>query len=70
MKATSRPFKSRHDSGRCPLCKKRIVKGQVIQRLETTATWNKEELSSRGKINTRRCFADYVHAKCLEERDA
>ncbi len=69
MKLAGRPFRARHDSGRCSICKKPISKGQMIRRLETTATWSKEKITYRGRAYGVRCFADYVHDECLEDKD-
>ena len=68
MKTSSRPFKARHDSGRCPICTKHILKGETIQRLENTANWW-EDKASDGIVIKVICYADYVHASCLEERN-
>ena len=68
MKAASRPFKSKYDSGRCAACKFRIAEGDTIARLEVTVSWTEEE-QSYGKAYLKNCYADYVHHKCLEERN-
>ena len=68
MKPSSRPFNSKYDSGRCPICTKHILKGETIQRLENTADWW-EDKASDGKVVKAVRYADYVHAKCLEERN-
>ena len=70
MKAASKPFTSKYDSGRCPICQRRISKDALIQRLETTYSWTEEGQNKYGKAYLKMCYADYVHAKCLEERNA
>ncbi len=65
MKAATKPFASKYDSGRCPVCKRRISKGAVIVRLEETASWTVEERSRSGKAYLRVCYAEYAHEKCL-----
>ena len=70
MKASSRPFKAKHDSGRCPVCRRRIVKGQSIVRLDKTATWVEGKRTipnGSGNFFTVLKTTDYVHAQCLEE---
>jgi hypothetical protein len=67
MKTSGKPFPSKYDSGRCPICMRRIVKGQLIVRLETTISWVAEKLSKHNKAYLTRCHADYVHEECLEE---
>ena len=72
MKTTGRKFKSKYDSGRCPICKRRIVKGDLIQRLEKEVTWieqNRLILNSGGRFFTDLKTAKYAHAKCLEDKD-
>ena len=72
MKATSRPFKSKYDSGRCPLCKRRISKDDLIQRLEKTVTWIESKRlipHGGGRFFTDQKTANHAHAKCLEERN-
>ena len=67
MKPSGRPFPSKYSSGRCALCKKPIVKGDLIQRLEKSANWW-EDKAVGGRIKKVVRFSDYVHEKCLEER--
>ncbi len=71
MKAASRPFKSKYDSGRCPRCKLRIVKDDLIVRLETPVTWIESKLipHGRGKFFRNKRTSKHAHAKCLEERN-
>ena len=70
MKAASKPFKSKYDSGRCPICKRRISKDALIQRLDKTATWvegKRTMPNGSGNFFTVLKTTDYVHAQCLEE---
>ena len=70
MKAASRPFKSKYDSGRCPICKQRIAKGHSIVRLEKTAIWLEQKRlipNGRGRFFVDKLSSQYAHAKCLEE---
>ena len=73
MKAASKTFKSKYDSGRCPICKRRISKDAMIVKLEKTVKWIESKRlipNSGGTFFTDLKTADYVHAKCLEERNA
>ena len=72
MKASSRPFKAKHDSGRCPACKKRITKDTPIVRLEKEVTWLEGKRlipHGRGRFFTDLKSADYAHAECMEDKD-
>ena len=64
-------FKSKYNSGRCGICKKRIVEGQLIVKLEKPITWIESKLipHGRGKFFRNKRTSEYVHAKCLEERN-
>ncbi len=70
MKAATSPFASKYTSGFCPVCKRRILKGQAIVRLEKPVQWiAQRRLVPRGGG---RFFIDpqtskYAHAECLEE---
>ena len=71
MKAASRPFKSKYDSGRCPICKRRISKDALIVRLEKNVTWIESKRlipNSGGRFFTNLKTSNHAHAKCLEER--
>ena len=72
MKAASKPFKSKYDSGRCPICKRRISKDALIVRLEKTVTWIEQKRlvpNGRGRFFTDQKTADYAHAECIEEKE-
>ena len=66
-----RPFKSKYDSGRCGICKRRILKDQLIVKLETPITWIESKLipHGRGKFFRNKRTSAYVHTECLEERN-
>ena len=75
MKAASRPFKSKYDSGRCAVsnCRRRIIKGDLIVRLEKTVTWIESKRlipHGGGRFFTNLKTANHAHAKCLEERNS
>ena len=68
----SRPFKSKYNSGRCPVCKRRILADDLIVRLEKTVTWIESKRlipNSGGRFFTDLKTADYAHAECMEERN-
>lgn len=70
MKAASRLFKSKHDSGRCPICRRRIVKGQLIVRLEKPVSWIEQKKlipHSGGRFFVDQQSSQYAHGDCLEE---
>ena len=77
MKAASRPFKAR-EYGKCPIENgvrgehHTIKKGDLIVRLETRVVWPEMRCSIglQSKPFTVQCSTDYVHSKCLEERNA
>ena len=72
MKSSSRPFKSKYNSGRCPVCKRRILADDLIVRLEKTVTWIESKRlipHSGGRFFTDLKTADYAHAECIEERN-
>ena len=68
MKATSRPFKSKH-SGRCAICKRVISEGELMVRLDKRTAWNEERasLGMYGKRYSVLRTSNYAHAQCLEE---
>ena len=69
MKASSRPFKSKYNSGRCGICKRRIIKDQLIVKLEIPIVWIQSKLipHGRGKFYRNEKTSAYAHAECLEE---
>ena len=72
MKAASRPFKAQYNSGRCAVCRNRIVKYTLIVKLEKTATWIESKRlipNSGGRFFTDLKTADYAHAECMEVQD-
>jgi hypothetical protein len=71
MKASSRPFKAKHDGGRCPICRRRISKGALIVRLERVVTWIEQKRlvpNGRGRFFVDQQSSQYAHSKCLDER--
>ena len=72
MKAATRPFKSKYDSGRCPICRRRISKDALIVKLDKPIVWIEQKRMiprGGGRFFTDRKESQYVHAKCLEERN-
>ena len=72
MKAATRPFKSKYNSGRCPVCTRRIIADDLIVRLEETFTWIESKRlvpHGRGRFFTDLKTADYAHAECMEDKD-
>ena len=70
MKAASRLFKSKYTSGRCPVCKLRIVEGQLIVRLDKPVSWIERKRlmqNSGGMFFTDQKSSQLAHADCLEE---
>ena len=70
MKAASAPFASKYDSGRCPVCKRRISKGAMIVRLEKPVKWIESKRlipNSRGRFFTDLQTSQYAHDECLEK---
>ncbi len=69
MKAATKPFASKYDSGRCPVCKRRISKGAMIVRLEKPVQWiAQKRLVPRGggRFFTDLQTSQYAHAECLD----
>ena len=65
-------FKSKYNSGRCGFCKRRIVEGQLIVKLEKTVTWIESKRlipHGGGRFFTDLKTADYAHAECMEDED-
>ena len=60
-----KPFKAKYDSGRCPVCCKPILKGDLIQRLEKSTSWW-EDKAVGGRVKKVVRFADYVHTECMK----
>ena len=72
MKASSRPFKAKYTSGRCAVCRRRILAGDLIVRLEETVTWIEGKRlipHSGGRFFTDLKTADHAHAECMEAKD-
>ena len=72
MKAIGKPFPSKYDSGRCPVCKRRISKGAMIVRLEKEEEWIESKRmipNSRGRFFTDLQTSQYAHDECLEKGD-
>ena len=70
MKAASRLFKSKYTSGRCPICKLRIVEGQLIVRLDKPVSWIEQKKLvpyGGGRFFTDQKSSQFAHADCLEE---
>lgn len=70
MKASSRPFKSKYDSGRCAVCKRRILAGALIVRLEKPVPWvvsNRLVPDGGGRFFVDQRSLQYAHGDCLEE---
>ena len=73
MKAATKPFASKYDSSRCPVCKRRISKGAMIVRLEEEEKWIESKRlipNSRGRFFTDLQTSWYAHDECLENRRA
>jgi hypothetical protein len=72
MKATCRPFKAKQ-YGKCPIGGVHPIKeGDLIVRLEVPFQWtesNRLVPRGRGRFFTDLKSTQYVHAKCLEERN-
>lgn len=69
MNAISRPFVAKH-LGRCPHCKRRIVEGQLIVRLEKPVTWIAQKRlipHSGGRFFVDQLSSQHAHADCQEE---
>ena len=72
MKATTRPFKSKYTSGRCPRCKRRILADDLIVRLDKTVTWIAQQRlipHGRGRFFTDLKSSQYAHAKCMDKHE-
>ena len=72
MKASNAPFASKYDSGRCPVCKRRISKGAMIVRLEKLVQWIEGKRlipNSRGRFFTDLQTSQYAHDECLKKGD-
>lgn len=70
MKAASRLFKAKHNSSRCPVCRRRIVAGQLIVRLEKPIAWIEQKKmipNGRGRFFVDQQSSQYAHNDCLEE---
>ncbi len=67
MKAITRPFKAKQH-GLCPIGGVHpIKKGDLIVKLEEPVSWIKEHRARKSYLTKR--STQYVHAKCLEERN-
>ena len=68
MKATGRPFKATH-YGQCPIGGVHpIKKGDLIVKIEKPESWLQEHMTRGRTYHTKRS-TQYVHVKCLEERN-